>query len=101
LFKSSIILFVLAVLSYNCFSQQLKESILYASSNNNDLIIKSIITDNISNRYLYGSFDQSMKLGKKTYTSYGMYDLFVIKTDSDNNIIWVNTIGSYTGQFGA
>ena len=85
---------IFLIFNIYCYSQQLKETLLYPS-NQKEYIIKSIITDNLQNRYLYGSFDQSMKLGKNTYNSYGMFDLFIIKTDSSNNIIWVNTLGSY------
>jgi hypothetical protein len=56
-----------------------------------------IATDSNGNVYLTGLFDGSMNVGSYTLASNGSYDIFVIKLDTGDNVVWAK---SYGGDFG-
>ncbi len=56
-------------------------------------ICNSMTTDASGNSYLGGDFYDSTSLGTHNFTSYGQYDIFILKLNTDGNILWAQQAG--------
>jgi len=54
---------------------------------------KSIATDIVGNIFVTGSFQDTTVLGNDTLVSNGVYDIFLVKYDSNGNVIWTKGAG--------
>lgn len=73
--------------------------ILGSNQNDDDVIALSATSDDDDNIYVTGSFKGVVTVkkyfGSATYIySNGDYDIFILKIDSENNLIWSKTMGS-------
>jgi len=59
-----------------------------------------IAADQYGNSYLVGSFNMQGTYGATTLTSFGGYDVFVAKMDSNGNILWVKNFGGRDDDVG-
>ena len=55
--------------------------------------IKSIFVDNNDNIYITGSFTSNTNILGTSLVSAGDHDMFILKLDSDGNILWVKRAG--------
>lgn len=56
--------------------------------------VAAMATDDNGNKYLTGFFSGTTKFGSVSLTSDGGTDIFVLKMDKDDKVLWANKIGS-------
>ncbi|MGB6296562.1 MAG: DUF4114 domain-containing protein [Rivularia sp. (in: cyanobacteria)] len=59
-----------------------------------------VVTDEISNSYVIGTFSDDVTLGNQTLLSSGDTDIFVTQLDSDGNVEWSQKFGSTLSDTG-
>jgi hypothetical protein len=77
-------------------STPLSSSFAYQSITDNDVYPKAISADNSGNTVSVGSFQGAVTFGKSnnkmTLTSLGDYDGFIVKHDTDGNLLWATKL---------
>jgi len=63
-------------------------------------IIYDMVTDSAGNSYATGVFYGKLNLGKVSLKSIGSDDSFVIKYDTNGNVVWANQIGGTGSAYG-
>jgi hypothetical protein len=87
--------FLLAVFFFFSISYLQSEPLIPYAKNvlsangSNDIIGLSVCIDSESNVYYTGTFEGTADFGDDQFTSSGKKDLFIAKTDSSGNFIWV------------
>ncbi len=67
---------------------------------NGKVAAKSVCTDLNGNIFLYGEFNSpSITIGTTTLFNFGNYDVFIVKYDSNGNVLWAKNEGTSTGEF--
>ena len=69
-------------------------------SGTSSLFVFDAILDHTDNLYITGYFSDTLMFSNDTIISHGDYDAFFIKYDFTGNEEWVNTIGSYSKEYG-
>jgi len=64
-----------------------------SAGNDNAYAVK---TDSENNVYMAGSFSSTINFGENSLTSNGTTDIFLVKFNSDEEVVWATSFGSST-----
>jgi len=85
---------LLGIISTSSFSQKIK---IWEWANNikgtNKNFTYALITDKNGVNYVAGSFTDTLKVGNIKLISKGSYDIYLIKYDSDGDLLWAKQVG--------
>lgn len=95
-----LIIFILIIGQIIC-SEQTIENLIFTGDANNDIGYK-IIVDESGNFYVTGSFEGTVDFdpsgGVSNKTSNGSTDIFIVKYNSNGDLVWIQSIGGGNGD---
>lgn len=62
--------------------------------------VNSVCSDNLGNIYITGDFTGSISFGNNTLTSFGGTDIFIVKLNSNGDVLWAKKAGGTDGDTG-
>ncbi|HLP38374.1 T9SS type A sorting domain-containing protein [Lacibacter sp.] len=90
--KKSILLAVTLLISFSIFSQTLSNQLLGYQEPSSQMQAQA--TDSAGNIYYAGTFKGALVINNQTlFTSNGVEDLFVVKTNTNGQVVWAKKIG--------
>ncbi|RJU85161.1 MAG: hypothetical protein DWC02_06865 [Candidatus Poseidoniales archaeon] len=74
-------------------ARSLSDDLLIGFGGENSVEEPRLAVDNNGNMYVAGYFDEGFEIGDTIFTTNGEEDIFVVKIDTDGELLWARTVG--------